>query len=74
MMEIYQCVDVLFLGIILSFCFIRIYIGVCLFIYLELCKGIVRRRVGRRYSVDSWEGVECLRCQMGVIFIDNICE
>lgn len=49
----------LLLGIIFSL-FIRIYIGVCLFIYLEVCKGIVRRRVGR-YSVDGWEGVECLR-------------
>lgn len=72
MMEIYQCVGVLLLGIILSL-FIRIYIGVCLFIYLEVCKGIVRRRIGR-YSVDGWEGVECLRSQMGGIFINIICE
>lgn len=74
MMETHQCADVLFLGIILGPCFIRIHIGVCLFIYLESCKGTVRRRVGRRHSADSWEGVECSRCQMGATFIDNICE
>lgn len=72
MMETHQCADVLLLGIILS-PFIRIHIGVCLFIYSEACKGTVRRRVGR-HSADGWEGVECSKSQMGGTFINIICE
>lgn len=53
------CIWLVFFWVLLSFCCIRIYIGVCLFIYLEVCKVIVGIRVGR-YSVDGWEGVECL--------------
>lgn len=72
MMETHQCADVLFWAL-LSTCCIRIHIGVCLFIYLEACKGTVRRRFGR-HSADGWEGVECPGSQMDATIIESICE